>query len=234
VNYQDQAGPGIVADATIRVTDLTLNQSYEFAFNNGAYVYDPGNGSSIGQVGHEYKLEVDYNGERFEATDKLQRVTSIDSISLEYKEGSGDYEKEGYYAEFHAKDLAGAVDRYWIRTYRNGALNTYLNDMLSIDGSFYADVFDGFLFIPPFREGITSGEKPYQKGDEVTVLIRSLSEGSYVFMEQALKQITNGGLFSEVLQNVPANLTSTKAGSSSKIYGWFGTVAEVSMSRKIE
>jgi hypothetical protein len=188
----------------------------------------------VGKVGHQYRLEVDYEGEMFLATDRLPRNTTIDSLTLEYKEGDGDFEKEGYYAEFHARDVPGAVDYYWIRTYRNGSLNTYLNDMLSIDASFYPEVSDGFPFIPPFREGVTSGEKPYQKGDEVKVVVRTLSSDSYVFIEQSLKQITNGGLFSEVLQNIPANLVNTNSSGIRKIYGWFGTVGEISALRKVE
>ena len=234
VNYQDAGQPQALKNAAIRVTDITVGKSYDFVFSNGAYVFDPGNNQSIGVVGHQYKLNVTLNGETFEATDYLSRVTKFDSMTLEYKEGSGDYEKPGFYAEFHARDLAGGTDYYWFQTYRNGARNTYLNDMVSIDGSFYEDISDGYEFIPPFSEGITSGEKPYQKGDEVKVVMRSLSKGSHGFWEQAINQMASGGLFSEVLQNVPSNIMNTNQQSKSKIYGWFGTVAETSISRKVE
>ncbi|MET0300246.1 MAG: DUF4249 domain-containing protein [Flavitalea sp.] len=230
VNYQDPNGPAALGDATITLTDLTDNIKYDFVFANGAYTYTPAGGEAIGKTNHRYRLEITREGETFAAEDLLPRVATIDSLTLEYKPGDGDFEKEGFYAELYVRDLPGAVDHYWIRTNRNGTRNTFLNDMLSIDGSFYADVADGFLFIPPLREGITSGEKPYQKGDVVSVTLRSLTEGSYVFMEQALKQISNGGLFSEVLQNVPANLSSTTPGSTKKIYGWFGTAGETSSS----
>ncbi len=230
VNYQSQSQPKPIEDAVVRVTDLTLGTTYNFNYANGSYLFDAGAGKSIGFIGHRYRLEINYAGEQFVAEDLLPRKITIDSLTLEFKEGNGDYEKEGYYAEFHARDLPGAVDYYWIRTYRNGSLNTYLNDMLSIDASFYPEVSDGFPFIPPFREGITSGEKPYQKGDEVKVIVRSVSSNSYVFVEQMLKQITNGGLFSEVLQNIPSNISNTNSTSKKKIYGWFGTVSETSAS----
>lgn len=228
VNYQSQSQPRPIADANISITDITANKTYSFNYTNGSYVYDPGAGKSIGVIGHKYRLEIDLDGERFVAEDLVPRKTSIDSLTLEFKEGDGDFEKQGYYAEFHARDVAGAVDYYWIRTYRNGSLNTYLSDMLSIDASFYPEVSDGFPFIPPFREGVTSGEKPYQKGDEVKVVLRTLSKDSYVFVEQMLKQISNGGLFSEVLQNIPSNITNSNSTGKQKIYGWFGTVGETS------
>jgi hypothetical protein len=234
VNYQDQSQPRAVDNAGIRITDVTAAKSYDFSFSNGAYTFNPGSSQSIGIIGHEYKLTVTLNGETYEATDYVSRVTKFDSLSLEYKEGSGDFEKQGFYAEFHARDLPGGTDYYWIQTYRNGARNNYLNDMVSIDGSFYEGISDGYEFIPPFTEGVTSGEKPYQKGDEVKVVMRSLSKSSYAFWEQAINQMASGGMFSEVLQNVPSNIMNTSQQGKSKIYGWFGTVAETSISRKVE
>ena len=233
VNYQSQAQPRPVTDATVRVTDLTANATYDFNYVDGAYQYDAGAAQSIGVTGHRYRLEINYEGEQFVAEDLLPRKITIDSLTLEFKEGEGDFEKQGYYAEFHARDAPGAVDHYWIRTYRNGSLNTYLNDMLSIDASFYPEVSDGFPFIPPFREGVTSGENPYQKGDEVKVVLRTVSPNSYVFVEQMLKQITNGGLFSEVLQNIPSNISNTTNGGTRKVYGWFGAVGETSATVRV-
>jgi uncharacterized protein DUF4249 len=234
VNYQDQSLPTPVADANIKLVDITAAKTYNFIYNNGSYTFNPAPGQSIGLTGHAYKLEISMQGEVFEATDVLPRVTAIDSLVFEYKEGSGDFEKEGFYAELHATDLAGATDYYWIRTYRNGARNSYLNDMVSIDGSFYEGISDGYKFITPFQEGVTSGEKPYQKGDEVKVVLRSLSKSSYGFMEQTINQLANGGLFSQVLQNIPTNIRNTNAQSSLKIYGWFGTVGETSIVRKAQ
>jgi hypothetical protein len=235
VNYLENKAPEAITGAQISVTDITDNITYDFTYDNGAYVYDAG-AASIGVKGHQYKLTINWNGELFEATDKLNRNTTIDSITVEYKdkdkiEGDG---KEGYYAEFFARDVAGATDYYWIRTYKNGVLNPYVGEMVSIDASFYEDVSDGYTFIPPFREGITSEEHPYQKGDIVKVLVRSLSKPTHEFLDQLLDQLYSGGLFAKVLQNVPTNITSQKAGSSSKIYGWFGTVSETSMSQTMQ
>jgi hypothetical protein len=132
-------------------------------------------------------------------------------------------------------DAVGAVDYYWIRTYRNGALNFHVGEMLSIDGSFDDDgLTDGYTFIPPFRDGVTSGEEPYKKDETVKVLIRSLSKPSYEFMEQVQGQLTNDGLFGKVLHNVPANLKNLQSTGKIKIYGWFGTVAEISATKKVE
>lgn len=234
VNYLDSKAPEPVTGAQIVLTDVTGNKTYNFTYQNGAYVYDAG-AAAIGVVGHTYKLSINWDGQQFEATDVLNRVTTIDSIAVEYR-GKDDIEsdeKEGYYAEMHARDLAGGTDYTWIRTYRNGSLNYYVTEMVAIDASFYENVSDGYTFIEPFREGITNGEHPYLKGDVVTVKLRSLSKPSYDFMDQLIDQLYSGGLFAKVLQNVPSNIFNQQSNSTKKIYGWFGTVAESELSRAI-
>jgi hypothetical protein len=232
-DYMNSNGPEPVADAQITVTDVTAGKSYPFVYKSGAYSFDAGS-TPIGVVGHSYKLSITWKGEQFEATDELNRVTKIDSLTSQFKkEESGD--KEGYYVKLYAHDLPGAVDYYWIRTYRNGALNYYVDEMLSADGTFDDDgLTDGYSFIPPFRDGVTSGEKPYEKGDNVKVLIRSLSKPSYEFMEQVSDQLTNDGMFSSIMTNVPSNVKNLESGKKTKIYGWFGTVAETSQTKVVE
>jgi hypothetical protein len=234
-DYMSKNAPEVVSDAQITVTDVTAGKSYPFTFQNGAYNYDAG-ATPIGVVGHSYKLSISWNGEQFEAADDLKRPSIIDSLTSEYKEAKqGD--KEGYYVKLYAHDPVGAIDYTWIRTYRNGVLNAYVGEMLAADGAFGEGdegLADGFVFIPPFRDGVTSGEKPYEKGDVVKVLFRSMSKPSYEFMEQVQAQLTNDGLFGKILTNVPANVFNLQSTSKTKIYGWFGTVAEVSATKKVE
>ncbi|WP_162915783.1 DUF4249 family protein [Paraflavitalea soli] len=234
VNYLENKAPEVVTGAQIVVTDVTDNKTYNFTFQNGAYEYDAG-AAAIGIIGHTYKLNITWDGQQFEATDKLTRVTKVDSISVEYRDEektSGD-EKVGYYAEMHARDLIGGTDYTWIRTYKNGSLNYHVNEMVAIDASFYEDASDGYVFIEPFREGITSDGEPYEKGDVVKVVLRSLSKPTYDFLDQLIDQLYSGGLFAKVLQNVPSNIFNKQADSKKKIYGWFGTVAESELSKTI-
>ncbi|WP_315819211.1 DUF4249 family protein [Paraflavitalea speifideaquila] len=234
VNYLENKAPEAVTGAQVVVKDITANKTYNFTFKNGAYEYDAG-AAAIGVIGHTYQLTINWDGEQFEATDVLTRVTKIDSISVEYRdekqtEGDG---KVGYYAELHARDLIGGTDYTWIRTYKNGSLNYHVTEMVAIDASFYENVSDGYTFIEPFREGITSGKKPYEKGDVVKVMLRSVSKPTYDFLDQLIDQLYSGGLFAKVLQNVPSNIFNKQAGSQKKIYGWFGTTAETELSKTI-
>jgi hypothetical protein len=232
-NYMNSNAAEVIADAQISVTDVTAGKSYPFTFKNDAYNYDAGS-TPIGVVGHTYKLNITWKSEQFEATDMLNRNTKIDSLTSKFEEADGE-DKEGYYVKLYVHDLPGAVDYYWIRTYRNGALNYNVGEMLSADGSFDDDgLTDGYSFIPPFRDGVTSGEKPYEKGETVKVLIRSMSKPSYEFMEQVQEQLSNDGLFGKVMHNVPANVNNLQSTSKTKIYGWFGTVGEISATKKVE
>jgi hypothetical protein len=232
-NYMNSNAAEVIADAQISVTDVTAGKLYPFTYKSGAYNYDAGS-TPIGVVGHTYKLNITWKSEQFEATDMLNRNTKIDSLTSKFEEADGE-DKEGYYVKLYVHDLPGAVDYYWIRTYRNGALNFNVGEMLSADGSFDDDgLTDGYSFIPPFRDGVTSGEKPYEKGETVKVLIRSMSKGSYDFMEQVQAQLTNDGLFGKVMHNVPANVNNLQSTSKTKIYGWFGTVGEISATKKVE
>lgn len=231
VNYLDSSGPAPIADAQVRVTDLTAGASYDFNYSNGSYVYDAGAGR-IGFTNHRYKLSLVWKGQQYEAYDTIKRNTVIDSITVRHRSASGG-RKDGMYATFYATDVKGAPDYYWIRTYRNDSLNFYVGEMFSIDGGFTENISDGFEFLPPFREGITPREKPYVIGDVVKVVIRSLNRPSYDFGSRANDQIRNRGLFAKVLENVPTNINSLQS-SSTKIYGWFGTVGEVSQSKKIQ
>lgn len=231
-NYLDSAHPAPVTGAQITLIDMTAAKSYPFTYGNGSYNYDAG-AAAVGVVNHVYKLSIVYSGQTFEATDTLKRVTAIDSITYEFKkQSSGD--KEGYYAKLYAVDLPGATDYYWIRTYKNGALNYYVPDMVTVDAAFSENIADGFEFIPPFRDGITPNAHPYSKGDVVRVVLRSLSKGSHDFWERAIGQLENQGLFAKVLENVPANMKNIQPGGTAKIYGWFGVVAETEQSKLIQ
>jgi hypothetical protein len=224
-DYMSPNGPEAIGGAQITVTDLTSNTTYPFNYDNGAYTYDGGN-TPIGIVGHAYKLNIVYNGETYEAMDTMQRHTVIDSLTYKYEEEDGP-DKEGFYAKLYAHDLVGGIDYYWIRTYRNGQLNYHVGEMLSVDGAFDADgITDGYAFITPFRDGITDGEHPYQKGDQVKVVIRSVSKNTFDFLDMAVTQLYTQGIFARVLSNVPGNVFNKQAGSSNKIYGWFGMASE--------
>ncbi|NLR81247.1 DUF4249 domain-containing protein [Chitinophaga eiseniae] len=224
VPYTDDNPAPIIDDATITLTDLTTGTSYPFVFKDKMYSYDA-TSKPIGVVGHAYKLHIQYKNETFDAYDSIKRVPQIDSITYEFKKKeealSG---KEGYYAKFYAKDLAGGTDYYWIRSYRNDTLKR-LEDNFSVDGSFDDGVADGIPFILPLQEGITDYKKPFLANEKVIVRLSSLTYASYEFLKQVNDQVNAGGLFAKVLENVKSNVENTTANGKVRILGRFGTSA---------
>ncbi|MBW8684830.1 DUF4249 domain-containing protein [Chitinophaga rhizophila] len=233
--YTDQTPAPVIGDAVITLFDETARKSYPFIFKDGTYTYDPGDNQTIGVVGHAYRLRVEYNTEVFEAIDTIKRITPIDSISYEWQTKDENFVSEdGYVAKFHAKDIAGGVDYYWMRSYRND-LQHKVGDAFSVDGYFDQSVKDGSAFILPIQEAVTDFDKPFQKGEKVVVKLRSVTYQSHFFLTQVQAQINAGGLFAKVLENVKCNaLNVTPGGGQSKILGWFGVSAVSSMERVIE
>ncbi len=235
VPYTDQAPSPVINDALITLFDETANKSYPFTFSNGVYKYDPGDNETVGVIGHAYRLRVEYKTEVFEAIDTIKRITPIDSISYKYETSETSFvEEDGYVAKFHAIDIEGDVDYYWMRSYRND-LQHKVSDAFSVDGYFDQSVKDGSAFILPIQEAVTDFDKPYQKGEKVIVKLRSLTYQSHFFLTQVEDQINSGGLFAKVLENVKCNAVNvTSGGGKQKILGWFGTSAVSSKERIIE
>ncbi|MBV7529377.1 DUF4249 domain-containing protein [Chitinophaga sp. sic0106] len=224
VPYTQQDPAPVVNDAKITLHDLTSGESYPFNYNNGYYTYDA-SAKAIGVIGHVYKLHLEYKGEILEGLDTLKRTTPIDSITYEYKTQEESISgKEGYYARFYAKDPAGAVDYYWVRSYRNDT-TARLEDAFSVDGGFDEGIYDGASFILPIQQSITDYDKPFQVGEKIIVRIKSLSKPSYDFLTQVNEQVNAGGLFAKVLENVKSNMQNTTANGKVKVLGRFGTSA---------
>ncbi|SFE87984.1 protein of unknown function [Chitinophaga sp. CF118] len=234
-SYTDQTPAPVIKDAIISLIDETADITYAFNFTDTAYTFNAGDHISVGVTGHAYRLRVVYKGETFEAVDTIKRNTPIDSITYKYKtKAENAVEEDGYYAKFHAKDVAGAVDYYWIRSYRNNIWHR-VGDDFSVDGYFDQSVQDGASFVLPIQESITDEEHPYQKGDKVIVKIRSLTNQSHFFLTQVKEQLNNGGLFAKVLENVKCNAVNvTAGGGTQKLLGWFGTSAVSSSEKVIE
>ncbi|WP_343306483.1 DUF4249 domain-containing protein [Chitinophaga niabensis] len=225
VPYTSTGTAPVVSDAIVVLTDLTDNKTYPFTFANGVYSHDPGLDKSIGVLNHAYKLRIELKSEVFEAIDTIKRVTEIDSISYEFKTAENSAtNKEGYYARFYGRDLAGASDYYWVRSYRNTKDNR-VNDAFAVDGSYQEYVSDSAVFIVPISEAITDWDKPFLLNETVIVRLASLTKNSHTFLTHVESQLQNGGLFAKILENVKSNLKNTNESSSVRVLGWFGTSA---------
>ncbi len=150
----------------------------------GYYQWDPTIDGPIAVEGDSLTLQVTIGEDLFRSTSIVKRVPEIDSITFRFEEENL-FLPDSYFAEFWSRDLLGAGDTYWIKSYRNGV---YLNQPEEINIAFDAGFseggnVDGLIFIPPIRDLINPFEQdendkfisPFEDGDSVFVEIHSIS-----------------------------------------------------------
>ncbi|MDJ1504175.1 DUF4249 domain-containing protein [Xanthocytophaga agilis] len=227
VPYFETGDAPTVSGAEIILQNTTTGREFIFTDmqTDGQYIWKPAGKDSIGKVGDKFLLTVRYDNNEYQASSNLNRTTKVDSITVDYKEESGD-DKAGYYAEFYGRDSLGKQDYYWIKSFKNGKYQTKLLTYATngIGGTDNENGSDGFLFIPPIREAITDGDDPFALGDKIRVEIWSITKETLEFFTQAEAQINNGGLFARPPENLRTNFTNN-TNSSKQPVGWFSTSA---------
>ncbi len=226
VPYFSEGKVPVVSGAEILLKNQTTGREFVFADTktDGIYAWQPLGSDSIGAIGHSFQLTVRHQNETFMAQSRLSRTTVADSVTYDLREAGQDPEeqKKGYYSTFYGRDAVGGRDYYWIRSYKNNAYQSRVFNF-AVDGfGGETDGGDGFPFIPPLQN-LTDGRNPAQVGDKVRVEIWSITRETFAFLEQAQRQITNGGLFAVTPENVRTNLKNTNPASKTKAVGWFST-----------
>jgi hypothetical protein len=210
---------------------------------NGDYIWSPDPGGTLGVVGTQYVLEIEWNGASYIAHSEMRRVPAIDSIQIEFRTDELGF-ADGHYAIMFARDFPGTGDTYWIKAYKNGVfLNKPQELNIAYDASFDAGGgVDGIVFILPIRELINrfpdpdTGDDfdvpPYAPGDEVHVEIHSITTEAFLFLETARDQMVNGDntIFSIPLANTRSNVL--RAGDQEPVLGFF-CVSAVSESTRV-
>ena len=240
--YFDNNPAKPVLNATVTVTD---DKGLVFTFvdvkKNGSYVWQPASSrDTIGRVGRTYTLRIKMGTEEYTAVSKLNRVPKIDSITYFFDKlpiaPSEDAPKEGYNAEFYARDFVGEGDCYWVKTYKNNAyFNKTTNITIAYDAAFSPGAnSDGLNFIRPIRRSITP--ELYKEKDTVKVELLSIPLAGYYFLNQVRTESNNQGLFATAPSNIYSNIQNTNP-SGRKALGFFGaagvsTFAEVIDAKK--
>lgn len=232
-DYFDQTSAPKISGAQVTVSDTLGNR---FTFNekvasSGIYIWEPtAQQPTIGKIGATFTLNIKWQSETLTAKAKMNRVPPIDSILYEYDEASGrqstdNSPKEGYEAQFYARDFLGAGDCYRIKFYRNGKLfNEPDNLTLVYDAGFQKGAMtDGLMFIRPIRRSISP--QLYLEKDKIRVEIWSITEDEFNFYSQARFELNNAGLFARPAANIPTNIKNLNAASKLQGAGWFGVSA---------
>jgi len=219
--YFDAVIPPGIQNAQVRVFDQ-FGRRFDFVETgtDGEYVWNPTpEQPSITEIGIDYHLRIDVDGQTFESISTMNRVPAMDSVTFRYEPGNGFF-PESYFAEFYARDIIGPGDTYWIKAWKNGMYLNKPNEInIAFDAGFSAGGnIDGIFFIQPIRDGINPFEidendefiPPYDPGDSVFVEIHSITYDAFVFLTEVRIQTDRQGGFAELfavpLANVPTNI----------------------------
>ena len=237
-DFYDNGLPAGLDDATVVVCRTDDQRCFPFVHqDSGRYVWTPAAGEVLGEVGDEFALAIERDGERYVSLTGMGRVPPIDSISFQFEEEALGLE-EGTYAQLYARDFPGLGDTYLIRTRWNDTLNQRPQELnLVFDATFDAGSdADGFTFIFPIRFRINrldddGSPVPVEIGDRVAVDLWSISRPAFAFLSIAAEQIQNGdnGLFGVPVANSPGNIV--RVDSEDRVLGIFNVAAVSSAER---
>lgn len=194
-----------ITNAIITVSDDAGNV-YEFVHNprehtDSAGYYLPTLPFS-GEIGRTYSLSVSIDGIVYDAEDKLNPVTAIDSLSYRLDEDEReDPEEDGKFYEvlIYAKEPQETTDYYLFKFYRNDSLI-----MQEEDEIYFAD--DEIL-----GERIDGISSPiyFAPGDRAKIEIFSITRTAFVFYSDLQALLRNdGGLFSQPPANSRNNFSN--------------------------
>lgn len=206
---------------------------------DGIYTWVSENGKdTLGHVGRKYSLTVKNGADTFISESEIKRVPTVDSVvyqneTLPFKPDKGP--KEGYIAEFYARDFVGAGDTYWIKPVISGKVRTDnpVNISIAYDAAFSAGApSDGLIYILPIRQSITV-DSLYSAGDSVGVELHSITIEAFDYLKQINEQALNGGLFATPIANIKSNIKNVNP-SGPKALGFFGCSAVSRKETKID
>lgn len=232
--YFNTRDPEPVKDAQVRIHNLTANVSCEF-FNTREDRYEAfisASKDNFFKVGHQYRLDVGYNGATYSALTTMPRAAKIDSIGATlYKNNpvTGQPMKDPYYVcTLWAKDKAdNNPDYYWIKSRFD---STVVNICIDGTGGIVKDATqDSVYFTSPYN---LLAFQTFYPGTRCNVEVHAINKDTYYFLAQAVKQVQNGGMFATTPENVKSNFV-TPTDAKTKAVGWFSVANVVAMHRDL-
>lgn len=181
--------------------------------------YSTTNSAIYGQVGKTYSLEIDFEGQIYNASTKILQPHTLDSL---YWKEDQDNQDNGF-SWMTLTDPAGQFDAYFwecrrinlnsegfpiddrYRTTFNPAFDDAFFDGLTFDFA-YENPFNFNSETPPEERGY------YQRGDTVVVKFSKIDKPVYEFMEKKYTQLQTGGSPFATPSNLPSNISNNALG----------------------
>ena len=209
VDFYDDVAVEPILDAQVSIRDDQGNL-YSFDHNPGNNAEQRGYYYSdiefAGQVGTTYSLTVTIGEEVYRASDRLQPIMAIDSLTVSLDEDEfDDPEDPGYYYEvlFFAREPQDRKDFYLFKFYRNDSiLRDDEDDIYFSDDDLLAEEING---IP------TAGY--YSLGDQARVEMYSMSRQGFIYYNDLVNLLQgDGGMFGAPPVNPRTNLDNDALG----------------------
>lgn len=152
------------------------------------------------KIGETYRLSVGANGEKYEASSKLNPPVNIDSVKF-YFEDSYSFFDAGYYVNIYLFDPPGIKNYYRVKVSKNGVLQNTTDDLF---------VFDD-RYVDGNNVEINLFNNPFKLNDTVTVQLISLDEGAYGYFK-TFREVVNNNPGSAAPANPNSNLSNGALG----------------------
>ena len=198
--FHNEAAP-MATGATVKITDGV--ETFHLTETSPG-VYETAD-NVAGKRGQTYTLEIDLDGEHYEASSYMDTIPPIDSITYElYEELEG--EPEDIYDLFlWAQEPAGVGDYYYLKTYLNG---NSMSDTLRNNAFASDELVDG-----GYIKGAYFNEVLAESGDSLRIEMHAISSESYRFFEAVMLETDwRGGIFDGPPANIPSNVNNGALG----------------------
>ena len=161
-----------------------------------------------GEIGKTYTLQIEYEGENYEASSTMKRITEIDSLQYVMDEDFAEDEPDEtdiYYLLMYAQEPLGVGDFYMWKTFVNGVDKT---------DTLYNVWFERDEFVDGnYINGIEFDNVYFAVGDEVTLEMWGIPEETLDFFEAVmLETVWRGGPFDGPPANIPSNVSNGAVG----------------------
>jgi hypothetical protein len=149
--------------------------------------------------GSTYHLFVEANGEKYEATSKLNQAVNIDSVKFYYEDSP--FFESGYYVNVYIFDPPGVENFYRLKYSKNGVFQNTIDDLI--------------LFNDRYVDGktieISLFNQPFELNDTITLLLISLDVGAFEYFE-TFQEVVNNNPGSAAPANPNSNLSNGALG----------------------
>ncbi|MEL7002619.1 MAG: DUF4249 domain-containing protein [Bacteroidota bacterium] len=190
-DFFDQSQTPRVNDATVSVTDSKENvYTYQLDPETpGRYI----NADLKGEVGETYTLNIEWNGQLYQAEETLVSVPSLDQVYQQFEEGNA-FEDEGIKVAIDFTDPGDQENYYFWELFSEG------NNIITADPGNSGNVIakDEFYNGQTIVGYFPNEERVFLPGDEVVVRHIGISKANYDYLFLLFEQTGQTGQLIDV------------------------------------